>query len=196
MVILYGLDSKNYWQKPGTGSLPAVPCPSCPDTLLGPHGWYRRYLDGERVAFRRTICPTCGVTHALLPEDVCPYQDLTLPAVERALDAGTPTPAARAVGETTVATVRRARRWLRSCVWAMLRAAPSDLVDRIVELAGEAPGWLMRARHRLWSQLGVLLGGPCGLFRYGRPCLRLCNRGWQLVIGSGLVAPLMQRCRG
>lgn len=195
MVFLDGLDCKSYWQRLGTGILPAVPCPSCPDTLLDPHGWYRRFLDGELVAFRRTLCGRCGVTHALLPEDVCAYQDLKLPAVERALDAGGPTPAARAVGETTVAAVCRARRWLRGSTWAMLRAAPSHLVDRIVVLAGEAPGWLMRARHRLWSRLGVLLGGPCGLFRYGRPCLRLCNRGWQLVLGSGLEAPLMQRWR-
>lgn len=189
MVFLHGLDCKSYWQKLGTGILPAVPCPSCPDTLLGPHGWYRRFLDGKLVAFRRTLCGRCGVTHALLPEDVCAYQDLTLPAVERALDAESPTPAARAVGEATVAAVRRARRWLRGSVWAMLRAAPSHLVHRIVVLAAEVPGKLIRARRRLWSELGVLLGGPCGLFLHGRPCWQLSNRDWQLVIGAELVHP-------
>lgn len=186
MVFLDGLDCKRYWQELGTGILPAVPCPSCPDTLLGPHGWYRRFLNGELVAFRRTLCGRCGVTHALLPEDVCAYQDLKLPAVERALAAGTPTPAARAVGEATVAAVRRARRWLRGSIWAMLRAAPSHLVDRIVVLAEEAPGWLLRARRRLWSELGVLLGGPCGLFFCGWPWFQLSHRDWQLFIESEL----------
>ncbi len=188
MVILEGLDCKSYWQRLGTGILPAIPCPnpSCQGCLLGPHGWYQRFLDDELVDFRRTLCPTCGVTHALLPEDVCAYQDLTLPAVERALDAGRPTPAARAVGEATVAAVRRARRWLRSSLWAMLRTAPRHLVNRIVVLAAEAPGRLLRARRRLWSELGVLLGGPCGLFVYGRPCFQLSHRDWQLSIRSEL----------
>ncbi len=136
MIFLRDLDCKSYWDKLANG-LPAVPCPdpSCEDCLLCPHGWYRRYLDEERVAFRRTRCPSCGVTHALLPEDVCAYQDLKLPALERALDAGSPTPAARAVGEATVAAVRRARRWSRGFTWATLEAlgmAPSVIADRFV----------------------------------------------------------------
>ena len=191
MVFLQGLDCKSYWQKLGAGILPAVPCPnpSCQDSLLRPHGWYRRFLDAELVAFRRTRCARCGVTHALLPEDVCAYQDLRLPALERALDAGTPTPAARVVGEATVAAVRRARRWLRGSLWAMLerlRAAPRRLMDRIVALAAQAPGKLVQARRWLWSQLGVLLGGPCGVFLHGRPCWPLLHIDWQLFIESEL----------
>ena len=191
MVFLRDLDRKSYWKKLGTGILPAVPCPnpSCQDCLLRPHGWYRRYLDEERVAFRRTRCPCCGVTHALLPEDVCAYQDLTLPALERALAAGTPTLGARAVGEVSVAAVRRARRWLRSRLWALLeplRDGASGVVDRVVAWVGEAPGQLIRARRQLWSKLGVLLGGPSGLFLYGQPCLPLLYTDWQLLIGSQL----------
>jgi len=83
MVFLSTLDHKSYWQEL-TAGLPEVRCPnpSCSRCLLRGHGWYRRYLGGRRVAFRRTRCPCCGVTHALLPEDVCAYQDLTLSALE------------------------------------------------------------------------------------------------------------------
>ena len=183
MVFLHDLDCKSYWDKLGTGLLPAVPCPdpSCQDCLLRPHGWYRRYLYEERVAFRRTRCPCCGVTHALLPEDVCAYQDLTLPVLERALDSGSPTPAARSVGEATVAAVCRARRWLHGSTWATLEA-----VGGLVSWVGEASGKLIRARRWLWSKLGVLLGGPSGLFLHGRPCLELIHIDWQLPTGSQL----------
>lgn len=181
MVFLPGLDRKSYWKRLATG-IPTVPCPdpSCQSCLLRPHGWYRRYLDGERVAFRRTRCPCCGVTHALLPEDVCAYLDLTLPALERAMDAGLPTSAARAVGEVTAVTVRRARRWLRGSTWVQLLTllpTAGDLLDRIVAFVGEAPGKLIRLRHRLWSKR-VLLGGLSGLFLHGRPSLELFYIDW------------------
>ena len=63
---LPGLASKVYWQmlSPGT-PFPEVACPnpSCLGCLLRPHGWYRRYLDGDFVAIRRGLCERCrGVT--------------------------------------------------------------------------------------------------------------------------------------
>lgn len=182
MVLLSSLDSKSYWEKLSAG-LPEVRCPdsSCAGCLLHGHGWYRRYLGGRRVAFRRTRCPSCGVTHALLPEDVCAYQDLTLSALERVMDAASPTPAARAVGPVSVAAVRRARRWLRRCVWLEpLLKGPAVFLERLAEVLGETPGKLLRLRRWLWSESSLLLGGLVGLFLHGRPCLRLLYIDWYL----------------
>jgi hypothetical protein len=65
---------------------------------------YRRYLNGELFAIRRLICPRCGVTHALLPEDVCAYRDLTLSALESALGSqGGPRDCARAAQQAGLA---------------------------------------------------------------------------------------------
>jgi hypothetical protein len=185
MVFLSTLDHKSYWQELAAG-IPEVRCPnpSCSRCLLRGHGWYRRYLGGRRVAFRRTRCPCCGVTHALLPEDVCAYQDLTLSALELAMEAASPTPAARAVGSASVAAVRRARRWFRGTTWAALDpllTGPGRLLDRLVTLVGKAPGKLLRLRRWLWSKAGLLLGGLSGLFLHGRPCRQLLYIDWDLL---------------
>ena len=175
MVCLPGIDSKCYWTRLARGiAIPEVACPdpSCPG-LLAARGWYWRYLDGERVQLRRLRCGGCGVSHALLPEDVCAYQDLTLPALEAAIDHGAgPSAAARAAGQQGPAAVRRARRWLRGSSWPRLRAllpVPGSVWERIQAIVGEGPGQLIRLRHWLWSKLGWFLGGPAGLFRHGRP---------------------------
>jgi hypothetical protein len=182
MLFLAGLDGKSYWTRLSQG-IPGVSCPDaeCRGVQLRAHGWYPRYLGGQRVAFRRLRCPRCGVTHALLPADVCAYQDLTLPVVERAVvetRAG-PTAAARAVGMDAAAAVRRVRRWLASPVWEQLRQllpAAGELGQRIVAVLGAGAEKLLRLRAWLWSQRGLLLGGPTGLFRRGRPAERLRPR--------------------
>lgn len=179
MLFLAGLDGKSYWTRLSQ-SLPGVACPDpdCRGVPLRAHGWYPRYLGGERVALRRLRCPRCGVTHALLPADVCAYQDLTLPVVEQAVvetRAG-PTTAARAVGMATAAAVRRMRRWLASPVWEQLRQllpAAGELGQRIVAVLGGEADKLLRLRDWLWSRRGLLLAGPAGLFRQGRPAARL-----------------------
>ena len=182
MLCLAGLDRKSYWNRLRPwGSIPEVKCPdpACRSCLLRPHGWYQRYLGSERVAFRRVRCPRCGVTHALLPTDVCAYQDLTLTAVERAMEARAgPAAAARAAGEHGGTAIRRARRWLRSPIWkqlTLLLPAVGDLWERIVAVVGPGAEKLVRLRSWLWSKWGYLLGGPIGIFRQGRPCL--CLRG-------------------
>jgi hypothetical protein len=174
MLFLPGLDSKTYCQRLAEEPLPEIPCPDpdCLDRPLRGHGWYFRFLDGVKVAFRRLRCPRCRRSHALLPEDVCAYQDLKLDALEKTLEAPGPTRAARAAGEAGTAAVRRARRrrgarlWQE--LWAVLPAA-SYLLEKIAVLVGEAPGRLLRLRRRLWRQLAYLLAGPAGLFRHGRP---------------------------
>ncbi len=60
--------------------------PECHGSRLVGHGWYRRYLDSERSAVRCLRCGRCGVSHALLPEDLCAYRDATFAAVESALE--------------------------------------------------------------------------------------------------------------
>jgi hypothetical protein len=82
MICHPGLDSKNYWDQTLCGEIPEIPCPECESSLRG-HGTYQRYLGGTQVSIRRLRCPRCRVTHALLPEDVCAYQDLTLPVLEQ-----------------------------------------------------------------------------------------------------------------
>jgi hypothetical protein len=188
MVPLSAVTSKTY-KKELVAEVPEIGCPdpACSNRLLRGHGWYRRHLHGDLVCFRRARCPECGVTHALVPEDVCAYQDLTLPALESALEAAGPTPAARAVGKFSAAAVRRARRWFRSSTCTVLRdvlIAPGGLWERLAGLVGEIPGRLVGLRRWLWSEWRLLLGGPCGLFVYGRPrlCLHL-NIPWQLLNG-------------
>lgn len=170
MVTLPGLNRKSYRTRVRRGGLvPEVPCPSC-QRLLSGHGWYMRWLDGERFEVRRLRCRYCAVTHALLPEDVCAYQDLTLDALEQAMATEGPTAGARAAG--CEGAVRRVRRWFRSGVWEQLVCllpVAGDLWVRIRTVVGPEPGMLVRLRHWLWTRVGYLFGGPCGLFRHGRP---------------------------
>ncbi len=174
MLCLPGLACKEYWERMRPGSpIPEIKCPTCLCQLKG-HGWYQRYFGGERVGIRRLRCVGCRVTHALLPEDLCAYQDLTLPALEQAKQSDGPTAAARAAG--WAGAMRRARRWRGGRLWQELVAllpTPGNVWERIVALVGPEPGMLVRLRHWMWSQLAFLLGGPCGLFRHGRPRLHL-----------------------
>lgn len=174
MVLGLGLDSKIYWQRLAEEPLPEIPCPDpgCLGHPLRGHGWYRRFLDGTKVAFRRLRCPRCRRSHALLPEDVCAYQDLKLDALETTLDAPGPAAAAQASGETGTAAVRRARRRRNALLWAQLLAilpAAGSLAEKIVALVGSAAGRLVRLRRWLGSKTPFLLAGPAGLFRHGRP---------------------------
>lgn len=174
MLCLRGLGCKDYWDRLTAGSpVPEMECPMCHGQLKG-HGWYQRYLGSERVGIRRLRCVACRVTHALLPEDLCAYQDLTLPALEQAKQRDGPSAAAQAAG--WAGAVRRARRWRRGRLWRELLAvlpAAGDVWERIVALVGAEPGMLVRLRHWMWSRLAYLLGGPCGLFRHGRPLRHL-----------------------
>jgi hypothetical protein len=170
MLCLPGLGCKEYWERITSDSpVPELDCPSCHRPLRG-HGWYPRYVGGQRVLIRRLRCAGCGVSHALLPEDLCAYQDLTLTSLEQARQRDGPTAAALAAG--CEGAVRRARRWRDGRLWQELLAllpVAGDVWQRVVTRVGPEPGMLVRLRHWLWSHLAYLLGGPCGLFRHGRP---------------------------
>ena len=99
MVSVAGLGCKQYREQMDGGAVPEISCPDpeCPGTLRG-HGWYRRYLGGVRQPLRRVRCPRCKVSHAVLPEDLCAYRDLTFGAVEAGLAAGTSERGRRGLG--------------------------------------------------------------------------------------------------
>lgn len=179
MLCLPGLGCKDYWTRLKSDEpLPelACPIPNC-EGCLRLHGWYHRYLGGILVPFRRLRCPRCRVSHALLPEDVVAYHDLTLPALEALLKAeGGPTPGARAAQQPGVAGVRRARRWKKrvQCRWvnhllAVLPGTPGNWWTRVQATFGKAPGALIRLRHWLWPRWSLFFSGLSGFYRHGRP---------------------------
>lgn len=180
MVSVAGIDCKQYRERLDSGVVPPLRCPDpeCRGELRG-HGWYERYLAGERQAIRRVRCSLCRVSHAVLPEDVCAYRDLTLGSVEAGLGAGTPSAGAEVSGQAGSAGVRRVRGWLRSeqepfaaKVQALLGPVPGPWWRGAQEVVGKEAGWLTRLRHWLGSTWRYFLGGVSGLFRHGRPCRR------------------------
>lgn len=179
MLSLAGVGCKQYEERLGRGrSVPEVSCPDsqCQGSRLQGHGWYRRYLGGVWSELRRLRCRRCGVSHALLPEDLCAYRDTTFAAVESALEVGVPSGGAQAAGQAGSVGVRRVRRWLRSdgsplatAVQALLAPAAGPWWRRAQQVVGKAAGWLTRLRHWLWSRWRCFLGGVSGLYRHGRP---------------------------
>jgi hypothetical protein len=132
-----------------------------------------------KQALRRVLCPRCKVSHAVLPEDVCAYRDLTLGCVEAGLAAGRPSVGAEVSGQDGSQGVRRVRGWLRSAgesfaakLQGLLGAVAGPWWRAAQAVVGKAPGWLTRLRHFLWSGFRYFLGGVSGLFRHGRPSAR------------------------
>ncbi len=192
MLTLPGVTGENYYAVLGNGRpVPEIPCtvPSC-DLLMTGHGWYKRYLDGVKVRFRRVICKPCGVTHSILPEDVCAYRDLRLSDLEAALRAeGGPTAKAKASEQEGEDAVRRVRRWVRR--WGegwleplqwLLPGSEGSGWERIKAVYGDAPGALIRLRRWLWSRCRYFFSGLTGLYRHGRP--RFVVLGFATEVGS------------
>ncbi len=185
MLSMPGLGCKEYEEKAGRGCpVPKVPCPGagCGGRVQQGHGFYYRFVGGFLFLVRRLICVVCGVTNALLPEDICAYQEVTLAAVEAAVDAKAgPSAGAKAAGVTGAEAKRQVRRWrVKSSQWVdqILALLPSDAkspswLARVRAVVGDGPGALLRLRWWLWTDKAVYLGGPCGLFHRGRPLGRL-----------------------
>ena len=181
MVSVAGLGCKQYREQMDGGAVPELRCPDpeCRTPLRG-HGWYSRYLGGERQSLRRVRCPRCRVSHAVLPEDVCAYRDLMFEAVEAGLAAEGPSAGAEVSGQIGDAGVRRVRGWLRSAKEPYAAKLQGLLLGPVSgpwwrgaqEVLGKAAGWLTRLRHFVWSSFRYFLGGVCGLFRHGRPAPR------------------------
>jgi hypothetical protein len=180
MLSAVGIGCKDYQRRIGRGQVgpeAACPDPACHGQLQRPHGYYRRYVGRVLFEVRRLICLVCGVTNAVLPADICAYRDLTLTAVEAAVDVG-PGPAARAKAaqERGPNAKRRARRWRldAASLWvsqlvALLPGVAGPWMERVRAVVGAGPGALVRLRSWLWSRYTVFLGGLAGLYRLGRP---------------------------
>jgi len=178
MLSVAGIGCKQYREQMDSGAVPELSCPNpeCAGARLRGHGWYQRYLGGERRSLRRVRCARCGVSHAVLPEDVCAYRDLTLGSVEAGVAAGSPHAGAEASGQDGSSGVRRVRGWLRSAeepfaakLQGLLGPVSCPWWRGAQEVVGKAAGWLTRLRHWLWSSWSYFLGGLSGLFRHGRP---------------------------
>lgn len=180
MLSIVGVGRNEYAGVVGrAGAVPDVPCPfpGCRGRRQRGHGFYSRYVGGLLFEVRRLSCLACGVTNAVLPEDLCAYRDATLMQLEAAADTG-PGPAvrARAAGETGPGAKRRVKRWRLGPAsrWvvllvALLPAGPEHWMDRVRAMVGAGLGALVRLRRWLWSHHSVYLGGPSGLYRHGRP---------------------------
>ena len=192
MLSVPGVGRKDYGEKLGrAGAIPSVECPdaACEGEVQGGHGFYRRYVDDKLFDVRRLICAVCGVSNAVLPDDICAYRDVSLLVVEAAADAWPgPAAGARAAGIKGDQAKRRVRRmrlsagslWINQ-ILALLAAGPERWMAVVRAVVGDGQGALVRLRSWLWSRYSVYLGGPCGLYRLGRPGGRpgaAPNRDW------------------
>lgn len=189
MLSLPGVGIKDYARTFEAGEvLPEILCPAeaCHGRQMHGHGWYWRWVLSVWTRIRRVRCLSCGVTHALLPEDLCAYADGTLKAVEDAVEAsgacGGPDAARRARAASKASTergpgtVRQVAHWLSRFdavfvqrLEALLPAVPGTWLQRVRATVGTAASALVRLRHWLWDQYRVFFGGPAGLWRGGRP---------------------------
>ena len=179
MLFLKGVGFKDYSQAVGVkGSrLPELRCPlpGCGERLAG-HGGYERYVGGQLAWIRRGICTRCQVSHAIVAEDLVAYRDLTLEEMGSIWEASGPSAAARAVGQSGAAAVRRMRsvcRRLRERIQGQVQALLPELVEQgLVDrsrLSGPIGGILVRLRDALWSLVSRFFSGLTGFWLYGRP---------------------------
>ena len=114
MVCVKGVGIKEYFEDPRSW-LSALRCPDpdCEQARVEGHGGYRRYVGGVLRRIQRVRCVRCGVTHGVLPEEMCAYRDLTLSALETIWEASGPSAAARQVEEVSDRRVRSMRRVLQ-----------------------------------------------------------------------------------
>lgn len=183
MLSLPGVDCNEYSKRVGRGTdVPEIRCPTpqCGGKRLRGHSWYTRFLGGVVAEIRRVRCARCGVSHALVPEALCAYRDATLDDVEVALESDGPTSGARAAEQRGTGGVRRVRSWRRAMrsSWAMkiltlLPAAAGSWLERVRNTFGPSPGALVRLRQWLWTKYAHFFAGPAGLFRLGRPGMRV-----------------------
>jgi hypothetical protein len=183
MLFLEGVGVEEFL---GLETVGELRCPKCRAKLHG-HGGYYRYLGNCRRWVSRVRCPPCGVTHGVLPGNVCAYRDLTLETLEEVVEAGSPSEGSRHLDPSPVDGRRVARRLLRAfekqiqAVAGWLPAVSAGGLDKLRQIFGAQPGVLVRLRLRLMSPLGLWFSGLCGLWRHGRPShvvWRSSNKPW------------------
>lgn len=188
MIFLDGVGVEAFIESVSTGDLPVLfcPVPNCRCRLHG-HGGYYRYLGNVLRWVFRVRCRRCGVTHVVLPGNVCAYRDMTLETLEEVVDAGSPSEAERHLDPPPVDGRRVARRALRAfgeqmgAVVGLLPGVPGGVPDKLREIFGPQPGVLVRLRCWLRLRYGEWFSGLCGLWRHGRPphvVRRSTNKPW------------------
>ena len=188
MLFLNGLGVEEFSVRVAAGVIPTLQCPvpECEATLHR-HGGYSRYLGNCLRRVFRVRCPACGVTHAVLPGNVCAYRDLTLETLETVVDAGSPSEGAPLLDPSPADGRRVTRRMLRAfetqvrAVAGWLPAASAGGLDKLRQIFGAQPGVLLRLRESLCSSHGLWFSGLCGLWRHGRPphvAGRSTNKPW------------------
>ena len=176
MLFLDGVGVEAFVSMVASGALPSLRCPvpTCKRKLQG-HGGYFRYLGGCLQWVVRVRCRPCGVTHVVLPGNVCAYRDMTLETVEEVVEAGSPSEGERHLDPPPVDGRRVARRVLRAfdqqmrAVVGMLPPTPGSGLDKLRTVFGPQPGVLVRLRRWLLLKWGEWFSGLCGLWRHGRP---------------------------
>lgn len=171
MLFLRGVGVEEFFDQKTVGELG---CPKCSSRLHG-HGGYLRYLGGVRRRVSRVRCRPCGVSHVVLPGNVCAYRDLRLETLETVVDAGSPSEGAPHLDPQPVDGRRVTRRVLRAfetqiqAVAGWLPAVSVGGLDKLRQIFGAQPGVLLRLRQWLLSTHGLWFSGLCGLWRHGRP---------------------------
>jgi len=188
MLFLDGVGVEAFVSKVAAGDLPVLYCPvpTCGSRLHG-HGGYERYLGDVLCRVVRVRCRPCGITHVVLPGNVCAYRDMTLETVEEVVEAGSPSEGERHLDPRSIDARRVARRVLRAlerqmqAVVGWLEPMSRRGLEGLRELFGSAPGVLVRLRRSLMRTHGLWFSGLCGLWRHGRPphvTGRSTNKPW------------------
>ena len=177
MVCVTGVGFKEYFEGPMSWlATLRCPDPECEQSRVEGHGSYRRYVGGVLRRIQRVRCLRCGVTHGVVPEELCAYRDLTLSALEVIWDASSPSAASRRMGEVSDRMMRRMRcvlcrlrRKVSMEVHGWLPAVREPGLEGLRQIFGVEPGVLLRLRRWLGSAQGLWFSGLCGLWRHGRP---------------------------
>lgn len=188
MLFLDGVGVEAFVSKVAAGDLPVLYCPvpTCESRLHG-HGGYERYLGDVLCRVFRVRCPPCGVTHAVLPGNVCAYRDMTLETLEEVVEAGSPSKGESHLDPPPVDGRRVSRRALRAfdrqmrAVVGLLPGVPGGVLDKLRTMFGAQPGVLVRLRRWLLLARGLWFSGLSGLWRHGRPphvVRRSTNKPW------------------
>ena len=188
MLFLEGVGVEQFLDMVAARALPELRCPlpECGAKLYR-HSGYRRYLGAVLQWVFRVRCKSCGVTHAVLPGNVCAYRDLTLETLETVVEAGSPSEGSPHLDPQPVDGRRAVRRMLRAFEREMAAAAiwlppvSQRGLEGLREIFGSASGVLVRLRRWLMSCRGLWFSGLCGLWRHGRPphvVRRSTNKPW------------------
>ena len=139
-------------------------CPIDPAHTIHRHGHYDRYGDchcpegvGALVRIFRFLCPPCGHTISVLPEDMLPYRPISAPKVQEHFDAKTSDVPPPPATEKESGCLKRA--WER---FTRRTTALAATLGQMMQLVFPEPKltWLQLRRWGNLSDILLLLGRP------------------------------------